>query len=316
MSLNTPVQSGFPVQCSSRSGISSPQYDWHAQGQEDAEGTLPIAFDGAADGDHLADEVDDEPQIPFQPFFTLVEDAHTSDYHHPTIHYIFSDDDTDIVTEAALRSLDSQNEALSNSKKTHLNEELGDPEKSSLLPPPIPGVRENYLVLDIEPLPATNPAIDQPSSVGLRGVGDTKAISTSPTYQSQLPGQTPSPGPGPGVQHMQFRVTSAKSFSPTWQILNSEMSSAPTFENHDSGETEGHGSMLKIRGTSGLPADTGKEKGERGAQRLEEMMENFAKRMQELQVVIDSTNLDPTTTVVRETGIGHEAHAPDEVEHN
>ncbi|KAJ5413572.1 hypothetical protein N7465_005877 [Penicillium sp. CMV-2018d] len=231
----------------------------------------------------------------FQPFFTLIEDAHTSDYHHPTVHYIFSDDDTDIVTEAALRSLAAQQEALSDSKKdqiaqtqaSNLQDEIKDPSdpnlaKTTLLPPPLPGVRDNYVILDIEPSPhipgaaQTSPITEQPAPG--KGGGGTRSISTSPANVSPLPQDQ-------GQIHPQYRVTAAQSFSSTWQVLNTEVVPAPTFENNNPGELPGHGLMLKIRGTGGLPIKVdGKEK----ESTLEEMMDQFAKRMSELQVIIDA----------------------------
>jgi hypothetical protein len=206
------------------------------------------------------------------------------------VHYIFSDDDTDIVTEAALRSLEAQN--------THKDGPKSDEnEKSTLLPPAIPGVRENYIVLDVEPVPSMTPNLDPStypvpdSNANLNpvpnpGVGETKTQS-SPT------------GPSPG--HIpQFRVTSAKSFSPDWQVLSSEMAAAPTFENGngDPGDA-GHGLMLKIRGTGGLAGQIGRE---RGTQRLEDMMDQFAKRMQELQLIIDAADIQEYAEEPKEEG--------------
>ncbi|MCJ1379924.1 hypothetical protein MMC17_003027 [Xylographa soralifera] len=45
---------------------------------------------------------------PFNPFFTLIEDAHSPTTHHPTVHYIFSDDDSDLLTNTLLHIHDSQ----------------------------------------------------------------------------------------------------------------------------------------------------------------------------------------------------------------
>jgi hypothetical protein len=219
----------------------------------------------------------------------LIEDAHTSDYHHPTVHYIFSDDDSDIVTEAALRSLSAQQEALSDSKKEQIaqtrvspQDEINDPAdsvpaKATLLPPPVPGVRENYIILDVEPAPVTE--AQQPIAEQLGpGKGDTKSLSSSPANQSTVPQEL----------QPQYRVTAAQSFSSTWQVLNTEIVPAPTFENSNPGESPGHGLMLKIRGTAGLPDQRGKDGEGKGGQKLEEMMDQFAKRMSELQVVIDA----------------------------
>src|SRR5690242_4545073 len=52
----------------------------------------------------------------FQPFFTLIEDSTTREHFHPTVHYIFADDDADIITEAALRSIEQNERALEDSQ--------------------------------------------------------------------------------------------------------------------------------------------------------------------------------------------------------
>ena len=305
MSLNNPAVQ----EASSRPGTSSRQREWGGDEATDAAQPQPIA---SPTYDRPADEVantttethdggtDQTSTHTFQPFFTLIEDAHTSDYHHPTVHYIFSDDDTDIVTEAALRSLEAQQDASPGSKKDHafqssdqanMDSENGKP---SLLPPPIPGVRENYIVLDVEPAPSATQANPNPTPAdpSTAGAGVTTATSPPPSNQPQT--QTQQPSPGAGVPPSQYRVTGAKSFSPAWQVLGSELMAAPTFENQDSGETPGHGLMLKIHGTGGLATDTGREKGERdrGPQRVEDMMDQFAKRMRELQMVIDAAEVE------------------------
>lgn len=297
----------------SRPGTASSRpSDRHSRGQQpegrpstDETHQLPgtvesLSQDAGLDGteDHH-EEGQEQPQShpTFQPFFTLFEDAHTSDYHHPTVHYIFSDDDTDIVTEAALRSLSAQQEALSDSKKDQIaqtqasnlqNEIIKDPSdpnlaKTTLLPPPIPGIRDNYVILDIEPssyIPGaaqTSPITEQTAQG--KGGGGTRSISTSPANVSPLPQDK-------GPLHPQYHVTAAQSFSSTWQVLNTEVVPAPTFENNNPGELPGHGLMLKIRGTGGLPINVGGKEKESGT--LEEMMDQFAKRMSELQVIIDA----------------------------
>ncbi|CAG7919456.1 unnamed protein product [Penicillium olsonii] len=241
------------------------------------------------------DQLSSQPA--FQPFFTLIEDAHTSDYYHPTVHYIFSDDDSDIVTEAALRSLSAQQEALSDSQKEHIahnnaspHDEAKDPSesapsKTTLLPPPVPGMRENFIILDVEPSPATeaqDPVLEQL----VPGKNDTKSLSSSPANQPSLPQES----------QRQYRVTGAQSFSSTWQVLNTEIVPAPTFENSKPGESPEHGLMLKIRGTRGLPEQKLKGGEDRGGQRLEDMMDQFAKRMSELQVVIDAAGASNSNT--------------------
>lgn len=48
----------------------------------------------------LLPELQPQQPPPFQPLFTLVTDSTTRATHHPRVHYIFSDDDPDILTEA------------------------------------------------------------------------------------------------------------------------------------------------------------------------------------------------------------------------
>lgn len=47
----------------------------------------------------------------FRAFFTLIEDSEQDEHHHPTVHYIFSDDDPEIITSAALEALDEIKES-------------------------------------------------------------------------------------------------------------------------------------------------------------------------------------------------------------
>ena len=44
--------------------------------------------------------------LSLKPFFTVVEDAVTGEQHHPYVHYVFSDDDNDVIRNAALHALD------------------------------------------------------------------------------------------------------------------------------------------------------------------------------------------------------------------
>jgi hypothetical protein len=244
------------------------------------------------DGHEKSTEI---PRPPFQPFFTLIEDSNTSEYYHPTVHYIFSDDDTDIVTEAALRSLETEQDNFPGSGKgktkstrepqhsplgggevAPYEDELESPRKEPLLPPPVPGVKDNYIILDMDMMPPTDagapaaPLDGQPEG-GIAGSPGTQETQPAPPHR--------------------FRVTSAHSLTPAWQVLNTELVSAPTFENNAPGEQSANGGlMLKIQGTAGLPfVMPGKDRDkERGGQRLEDMMDQFSKRLCELRQVIDA----------------------------
>ncbi|KAK4547156.1 hypothetical protein LTR36_001377 [Oleoguttula mirabilis] len=46
------------------------------------------------------------PPPDFQPFFTLVENPDTGEHHHPSVHYLFSDDDEEIMSDATLMAID------------------------------------------------------------------------------------------------------------------------------------------------------------------------------------------------------------------
>ncbi|KAH0566043.1 hypothetical protein GP486_000564 [Trichoglossum hirsutum] len=92
------------------------------------------------------------PETPhplFSPFFTLVEDSTTAEHHHPTVHYIFSDDDTDLITEASLRVSTRRPTGLTGSSSSLPQDSSGS--STSALPAYRPGVKERYVVLDVGP---------------------------------------------------------------------------------------------------------------------------------------------------------------------
>lgn len=236
------------------------------------------------------------------------------------MHYIFSDDDTDIVTEAALRSLESNQDTLGQGPKGKSkprdqaasgavyneheeDDEFASPRKDALLPPPIPGVRDNYIILDMEP---SSGPIDEHNSNTAASTRETTAGTSSvpaPAPQTQTQTQThsgagagaPPPQSPPQTQAQtqtqpQFTIPSAHSLTPSWQVLSTEVLPAPTFETNTSNEPVNGGLMLKIQGTAGLPMTTvGKERDkEKSSQRLEDMMEQFSKRLGELRLVIEA----------------------------
>jgi len=50
--------------------------------------------------------VEEPAPMLLNPFFTVMHDTITGEYHHPHVHYVFSDDDPDIITSAVIQSLD------------------------------------------------------------------------------------------------------------------------------------------------------------------------------------------------------------------
>lgn len=85
------------------------------------------------------------PRPQFGPFFTLISDDASGEYLHPSVHYVFADDDAEIVTEAALRSLQRAEAVVQ-----HSDSETENTENTRVLPSR-PNTREHYLVLDIAP---------------------------------------------------------------------------------------------------------------------------------------------------------------------
>jgi hypothetical protein len=120
-------------------------------------------------------EAEDENEIPypepsseqtllpppnFNPFFTLIEDTSSGEHYHPYVHYVFADDDPVIVTAAAMRSLGlddiqylpqntPEREQEGGQEEQEPDEEGLDNQVESPLPPPIPGVKERYLIVDV-----------------------------------------------------------------------------------------------------------------------------------------------------------------------
>ncbi|KAK2596824.1 hypothetical protein N8I77_012717 [Diaporthe amygdali] len=101
----------------------------------------PVATEGQA---QLLPPVHEEPlqrpQPPFQPLFTLVTDSTTRATHHPHVHYIFSDDDPEILTEALAR-----------------HGHRASPDASANRAPPLQAPpSERAIVLDLVPNPSDN----------------------------------------------------------------------------------------------------------------------------------------------------------------
>lgn len=267
----------------------SPQEDTgYGDGEHGNQGDTKLE-DGASmhDDQHQLQE----PDHGFRPFFTLIEDANTSEYHHPTVHYIFSDDDTDLVTEGALRSL----------KSTHgispvpPNESSGPqhPPKPTSLPPPLPGAQEHYVIVDVQPtepekitLNASNtPNTTSTSAAAEQGHNQ----SSTPPVDTQTQSQSPQP----------YIITSAHSLSPSWQVLDTHLDPAPTFNSSGHSPTTPNdsspvgGVMLKIEGTSGYDPQIGSGAKKEQGQSLENMLEQFEKRMGELRRVIEAGGGNP-----------------------
>ncbi|KAK4990095.1 hypothetical protein LTR50_002725 [Elasticomyces elasticus] len=104
--------------------------------------TLQTAPDDAMTGHAIDEEVVpyiDQPNVllpppDFHPFFTLIEDSATGEHHHPSVHYIFSDDDPEPLTSACLAAAEA-------------NTPLPPAESAGTVGPPAP--TERYILLDV-----------------------------------------------------------------------------------------------------------------------------------------------------------------------
>lgn len=193
----------------------------------------------------------------FQPFFTLIEDSVTNEHHHPTVHYIFADDDPELIADAACRSLetlDPSQQARSHARsrsRADDAQEGHDGGGGPRLPTPIAGVREHYLVLDVQPRLRPHPQDSVPAA---------------PMYE----------------------VTSAQSFSAEWQVLRSTITTAPTIG--DGGPGEDDTLMLRIEGRGNTPGDgpaPGPEK-----ESMEEMIDRFQRRLEDIRQVMEVTSVN------------------------
>lgn len=280
-----------------RSDASYTQLGDNPQQHDDHEPAPERPFEGAEadydDHDHDHDNRPKPARTNFKPFFTLIEDANSSDYHHPTVHYIFSDDDAELMTEASLRALETGHHTTSpprNDSEEGLDsadqQSSHHPEndRPSLLPPPIPGVKERFIVLDVE---QSATAIGNPSSApdallaGTSAGTGTTVVSSSPAQRQQQ------------QQSYGYRIVSAHSLTPDWQVLDASLSPAPTFDtpqqNTGDQASVSNTLMLRIEGTGGYARDIPVGKDKEGQQTLEEMMEQFDKRMAELRRVIETS---------------------------
>lgn len=114
----------------------------------------------------------------FQPFFVLIENSLTSEHYHPSIYYIFADDDTEIITEAACQAL-AQDDAQ------HVTSEH---EEDNKLPAVSDDVREHYILLDVQPCEGgSRYEVTKAHSLSARWQVTSALISNAPTIDGADP---------------------------------------------------------------------------------------------------------------------------------
>ncbi|KAI9888059.1 MAG: hypothetical protein M1823_000181 [Watsoniomyces obsoletus] len=236
------------------------------QQEQQPQTSLRSEQDATEESNPATAEEQEQPRPPFAPFFTLVEDVNSSEHFHPTVHYIFSDDDTDLLTDAALRALSGSSSTSSSQVGVGSGNAGGDGESREL--------RRSRDDDDIEKDHRNTRRDD---------------IQDSPTRSSHLKHQR-------GIRERYVvvdigtsgdTVTSARSFNADWQALGAELTNAPTWDaedvlKSDQQQQEKAGLMLRIEGVQSLEDHEEEDKNEV----TPEMLERFEKRMVTLRKVV------------------------------
>ncbi|KAL6712426.1 hypothetical protein ACN47E_000303 [Coniothyrium glycines] len=136
------------------------------------------------------------PPPNFRPFFTLIEDATSGEHYHPYVHYVFADDDPVIMTAASMRGLGLDDTRYLPQEVVEGEERQSGPEDieggeddlpvESPLPPPIPGVKEHYLVIDIS---ADGRSIVDAQSLSSEWQVTKTDVRTAPSFDESSPDQ-------------------------------------------------------------------------------------------------------------------------------
>ncbi|KAF2842750.1 hypothetical protein M501DRAFT_23822 [Patellaria atrata CBS 101060] len=85
------------------------------------------------------------PPANFNPFFTLIEDAVNGEHYHPSVHYVFADDDPEVQTAISINALTGY-DPVEDSATDHPS--TNDRDSTSARQPPA-GSKERYLVVDV-----------------------------------------------------------------------------------------------------------------------------------------------------------------------
>lgn len=141
----------------------------------------------------------EQPLLPppnFRPFFTLIEDTTSGEHYHPYTHYVFADDDPTIITAASMRGLGlddtkylPQDAPGGGERRRNQGSEEGDEQASpveSPLPPPIPGVKEHYLIIDVA---ADGRTIADAQSLSSKWQITETDVRTAPSFDEDAPDQ-------------------------------------------------------------------------------------------------------------------------------
>ncbi|OAL56995.1 hypothetical protein IQ07DRAFT_24818 [Pyrenochaeta sp. DS3sAY3a] len=164
------------------------------------------------------------PPPNFRPFFAMVEDTTSGEHHHPYVHYVFADDDPVIVTAASMRSL-----GLDDTK--YLPQHTPEHEER----------HEDHVGHEEE---EEDVQVESPLPPSIPGVKEHYLIIDVGTD-----GRT---------------IVDAQSLSPEWQITNTSVRTAPSFDE----SSPDQGFMVQVQGVEIPRKGKGKGKGQAGQDKL------------------------------------------------
>ncbi|KAI9733060.1 MAG: hypothetical protein M1834_003605 [Cirrosporium novae-zelandiae] len=212
---------------------------------------------------------------PFNPIFTLVSTSNeneknrpisttriTKDYHHPDVHYIFSDDASDGVVEACLRSLGTDVEGYlgggntgegvgnengygygygTSEQEQEFGVSQGGPgphhRRPSALPALEPSIQDRYIIIDVEPDPPLQsppvpvppaPLSADPTNININPSGSGSGNGNSTSNNSTNPSEPIAPAQN--QTGYPYRITKISSLTPTFQVLSAQIDWAPGFD--------------------------------------------------------------------------------------
>lgn len=68
----------------------------------------------------------------FRPFFVKIQDSYTGEFHHPYVHYVFSDDELDLLTNSVLKASEQHAQGDLPVTKEKVPDSTSDKNRSSI----------------------------------------------------------------------------------------------------------------------------------------------------------------------------------------
>ncbi|KAI9833905.1 MAG: hypothetical protein M1819_003414 [Sarea resinae] len=282
-----------------------------------------------SDQQHFSQNDQDQQQrAVFNPFFTLITDSTSQTHHHPTVHYLFSDDAfaSDVVTAASLRALNPNPTAhpdLTPNVQHEPSDYPQDPQDPHSYPPPAQPPHDLLPVESILPPPA-NPDVPEryilltlaPSSLASHEQQQQQQPEQPASTSSSYAAMPPPPAPlatttAPTTTTPSLTIASAHSLSADWAILNAEITPAPTWSEAESEVADAHGGlgvgglMLRIEGTEGVDLRGLEQEGEGEGVDMEMLVKNFGDRISELRRVVEAGDMSANVNVDADADAGN-----------